>query len=86
MKGICNLELRYLEWHKTAKGKFLLLISNASESSLLFFDTCTFWSDHKDSLMRHCIRTNFQREYSNIELIGEGSFANVSSEICRYFL
>ncbi len=72
-----------MEWHKTINGKFMLLISNAQETSFFFFDNCTFWNDHKDELVRHCVRTNFQREYSDIEPIGEGSFASVNREICR---
>lgn len=79
VKGLCNLEHRYVEWHKTAKGNYVLLVSNVSETSLLFFDGCSFWNDHKEEIAKFAIRTAFQREYSVIGLLGEGSFANVSA-------
>jgi hypothetical protein len=73
------LDHRYVEWHKTAKGKYILLVSNANETSLLFFDNSHFWNDHKEEIVKHAVRTAFQREYNTIELLGEGSFANVSA-------
>jgi hypothetical protein len=37
MKGMCNLEQRYVEWHKTQTGKHLFLLSNGSERSVFLF-------------------------------------------------
>lgn len=57
--GYCPLEETYVQWLPLRDGRFLLLLSNGSETSEFYFSTPNFWQEQRAELARTSVLLGF---------------------------